>query len=260
MALSAGKRRSVVTLIVTVMVKGLAMVTTMPGAVWTAVNPPSVYYINSKSGNFFMAKGLTLATKDAVLTLPARDTCKCKAMCETMMGCVAWSLVAVAEAGECRLSQLGPSNHTPLRQTNATYAFLESSVSGEYSFKVDRLLYLKPPFKLPYEAAKNFCAAIPGHRLGIYKTMQQYNMLEEYWCPADNCTSMIYMGLEKTSSGLMFIDGTSFDDAEISDAPRLVNDGISHYAFSIYNRNLDDGTGIPALQFLCQANPLGVEW
>ncbi|XP_037776723.1 uncharacterized protein LOC119573551 [Penaeus monodon] len=184
----------------------------------------------------------------------------CKASCWAAIECVAWSFVTLADgSGQCRLANEGPTTLTVPEGTDATYYFKESAVPGVYSFKVDRLLYLTPSMQLKYEAAKAFCARIPGHRLGMYKTIQQLDMLEEYWCLSGNCPATLYMYLEKTADGVVFGDGTPFSSTEIAQTGIVMNSQTS-YTFIFYNKRVDDATETSARPFLCQANPNGVDW
>lgn len=48
------------------------------------------------------------------------------------------------------------------------------SVAGEYSVEEDKLLYLRVPKYMTFEAALAFCRKIPGHRLAMTKTLQQW--------------------------------------------------------------------------------------
>lgn len=64
-------------------------------------------------------------------------------------------------------------------------------MEGDYHLDVDGLLYLKPAGLKTYAAAKQHCERIPGHRLGIYKTMEQYQMLGNFTATTgDYCVCM----------------------------------------------------------------------
>lgn len=65
-------------------------------------------------------------------------------------------------------------------------------MEGEYHFDVDGLLYLKPDARKTYAMSKRHCEMIPGHRLGIYKTMQQYQMLGDFTTTTSNYCVCVY--------------------------------------------------------------------
>ncbi|XP_037776761.1 uncharacterized protein LOC119573676 [Penaeus monodon] len=225
-----------------------------------AQTPASVQYVASPAGNFFVVPGKSILPWDAFALFENTDSCLCKASCWAAIECVAWSFVTLADgSGQCRLANEGPTTLTVPERTDATYYFKESAVPGVYSFKVDRLLYLTPSMPLPYEDAKAFCARIPGHRLGMYKTIQQLDMLEEYWCLPGNCPATLYMYLEKTADGVVFGDGTPFSSTEIAQTGITMN-APDTYTFTFYNKRVDDNYGTSAKPFLCQANPSGVDW
>ncbi|XP_069987483.1 uncharacterized protein [Penaeus vannamei] len=222
---------------------------------------PSVHYILSKQGNFFVAPGKALKEEDAAFTLPAKNACQCKSMCFVTLECVAWSLVSLDDGtAECRIAAAGPTTYEVLEHANATYYFKEESVRGEYSFKKDNLLYLTPPFTRTYDVAKSFCSRIPGHRLGVYKTLQQLSILDPYRY-APTVPDTLYISVEKGPSGIVLGDGTLLADTALGQAVEIVtdnDDSLNVYVF--YQGKLNDGDGSRSRFFMCQANPLAVEW
>ncbi|XP_069994514.1 uncharacterized protein [Penaeus vannamei] len=222
---------------------------------------PSVYYIQSPSGNFFRAPGKTMPDAGVTQTKSPSSICECKNMCFVSLSCLAWSVVTLADGtSECRLADAGPLSYQVENNTQATYFFKEASVDGEYHLDVDRLLYLKPPIIVNYLTAKEHCQKIPGHRLGIYKTMQQYNMLGAYTTTSVTADSL-YMDLEKVGTDLYWGDGTLYTDTEIG-RNVTVRDFIKpeRYIMMFWDSELSDGRPADSRQFMCQANPLGVAW
>ncbi|XP_027207838.2 uncharacterized protein [Penaeus vannamei] len=248
-----GKKSLVMVTVVTL------LVTQLHGTVYQT--PSKVLYITSAPfGNFLVAPGMSIQPWDAFALLEDIDSCSCKVSCWAATACVAWSFVTLADgSSQCRLANKGPTDLDVVERSNATYYFKESSVPGVYSFKADRLLYLTPSMLLPYEDAKALCARIPGHRLGMYKTVQQLNMLEEYWCLPGNCPAALYMYLEKTSKGVLFGDGTPLSATEIGGTDVVMN-APDAYTFIFYNKKVDDDYPTAAKSFLCQANPMEVGW
>ncbi|XP_047468394.1 uncharacterized protein LOC125024633 [Penaeus chinensis] len=230
-------------------------------ALAAAALSPSVHYIRSAKGNFFMAPGKTIPDADVALTLPASSTCHCKSMCFVRLSCLAWSFVNLTDGtSECRLADAGPSAHLVENNTDAVYFFLQASVEGDYRFDVDGLLYLKPAELTTYASAKERCERIPGHRLGIYKTTQQYQMLGDFTATTATAGSL-YMDLKKVGDDLIWGDGTSYNDTEIGKAVVVKPFKADARDVMVFWENqLSDAWPDENRKFMCQANPIGVVW
>ncbi|XP_069978593.1 uncharacterized protein [Penaeus vannamei] len=164
----------------------VALMTVMvPHYAEATTTQPSVMYIPSPTGNFFMASGKAIPTDNASVVLPSGNLCHCKSLCWTNINCEAGSLVPLADgAAECRLAYDGPHAYEVEDIADAKYFFLESSIAGSYDFEPDNLLYLRPAELDNYDNAKRFCAMIPGHRLAMFKTMVQFDIVEPHWRPS----------------------------------------------------------------------------
>ncbi|XP_047498624.1 uncharacterized protein LOC125045428 [Penaeus chinensis] len=243
----------------TVKLASLMAVALVAGGV--AERTPSINYIQSPSGNFFRAPGKTIPPENVIQTLPASNACTCKNFCFVSLACLAWSLVNFADGtSECRITDAGPLSYEVENNTQATYFFKEAAVDGTYHIDVDRLLYLKPSIGANFLTAKQHCEKIPGHRLGIYKTMQQYNMLGAYTTTTVTIESL-YMDLVKVGMDLYWGDGTLYNDTEIGRNVD-VRDFIKpeRYIMMFWDSFVSDGRPSDIRQFMCQANPLGIEW
>nr|XP_045596404.1 uncharacterized protein LOC123757064 [Procambarus clarkii] len=95
---------------------------------------PSVTYIESRWGDFFMAENRSVVRTAAFLVLPTTNLCTCKTQCMASGKCQAWSLVETSPGvSECWLASQGPVVYgttldtttvtTTTPNTNATYFF-----------------------------------------------------------------------------------------------------------------------------------------
>lgn len=71
----------------------------------------------------------------------------------------------------------------------------------------------------------------------------------------------LYISVEKGPSGIVLGDGTLLADTALGQAVEIVtdnDDSLNVYVF--YQGKLNDGDGSRSRFFMCQANPLAVEW
>ncbi|XP_069187581.1 uncharacterized protein [Procambarus clarkii] len=219
---------------------------------------PSVHLVESVWGNFFMAKNTTFSSADTFMVVPTNSQCTCKRQCQAIMRCQAWSFVENSDGRrECRLADRGPNGYSTTYNTTATYYFRQDSVNGTYSLEKDGLLYLRARVQRIFANAKAFCAAIPGHRLVIFKTLQQKDILlalpvnDKFWV----------VDLQKNGTGAIWGDGTQYGDTELGLNFPLVTDQSPNVSVYVrYNSRLDDFFNNYQVNVLCQANPLGLNW
>lgn len=58
--------------------------------------------------------------------------------------------------------------------------FTSESTGGKYWWGKDNLLYMEAQSTVSLNQAKDYCAAIPGHRLVIFKTNVQKEILQQF--------------------------------------------------------------------------------
>ncbi|XP_066963251.1 uncharacterized protein [Macrobrachium rosenbergii] len=122
----------------------------------------------------------------------------------------------------------------------------------------DTLLYLKPNVTLNFTDAKAYCSKIPGHRLSIYKKMDQWRAIS---AKMDNNEPYWVVDLQKQDDNTaIWGDGTLYKDTEIGQNLPLQNAYSIARIYIFFNGTLDDGVSYRMRRFFCQANPFGVDW
>ncbi|CAL4136906.1 unnamed protein product [Meganyctiphanes norvegica] len=225
-------------------------------------------------GNVFKADGVALQPDDAYHKIATMNKCSCKWMCFTSGRCASWSVSPEPSGNphlwECRLSTLGPLNLTLSTDTQGTYYFFKDTVPAKYKARKDDLLYLEPDFKLDWTSAKAWCEKLPGHRLAIFKTRTQGNLLIHIQKALN--VGRLTFDLQQVSNGKAWGDGTPYDGSDtdkhleaqgvkVYDSTDPIND-IYYLALSVDQNELYlwDGQKDYPYWFICQANPLGIDW
>nr|XP_053637660.1 uncharacterized protein LOC128692536 [Cherax quadricarinatus] len=176
--------------------------------------------------------------------------------------CSAWSLVQnVGGGSECRLARGGPTNYPTINATNATYFYRQDSIPGTYSWGKDGLLYLNTMMLKKYADAKTYCASIPGHRLGIFKTIQQKDILLALPVLSSGKWAL---DLVNNGTGPVWGDGTMYYNTELGQNFSIVEipntRGVPMGIYVYISGNITTGYEDILRNFQCQFNPAGVDW
>ncbi|XP_050738108.1 uncharacterized protein LOC127009262 isoform X2 [Eriocheir sinensis] len=226
----------------------------------TAAGQPSVFYVNSVSlGNYLEKPGMTIDSKDAYLTISAKDKCSCRAACRTHPRCVAAAIVPDGQAWQCRLADEGPIFINVTEDPEATYVFWEKSLPENLYFGLgkDRMLYLVEKFRnKTFQEAKNFCRRIPGHRLAMTKTRNSFDALVDIIKETGHAWVWIDLRQqdETDKNSLVWGDNTTYSVTNIMLI--VLSRGCPFILtwWGIIRESCYDGRWIAA----CQADPLGL--
>nr|XP_027207837.1 uncharacterized protein LOC113801225 [Penaeus vannamei] len=220
---------------------------------------PLHYVTSSKFGNFFMAPGWTIAPKSVIKRTTVIDGCQCRFSCWRNTECKAWSASKLPNGTECRMTIKGPGFAKVVGDFRATYFFMERGVSGKYVFGEDNIMYLLNKAYGSFFAGIILCGSIPGHRLGIFKRLEQLEFAESYMYSKEPALSDVsYIDLRNTSEGPAFGDGTLLRDTDMGQL-EVVNASEAE-VFVHWNNMFVGVSAKTSRHFICQANPLGVEW
>ncbi|XP_071552238.1 uncharacterized protein [Panulirus ornatus] len=208
---------------------------------------------------FIITQGKTFPSAEASLVITLPNDCKCKMRCLVSVDCVAWSsLPSSNDTVECRLTELGPQEGTLIDQNDAVYGFKPSRLKSRITVfeGEDGLIYFIPLEDLRYEGAKKYCASIPGFRLAIFKTKQQFQIGVDV---GQNGGRGAFVDLRRTKTGeVVWGDGTILPTSHY---PFVAQISKVHFTkFQIWTESLDIIVN-ESLQrkLLCQGND-GYNW
>ncbi|XP_045133818.1 uncharacterized protein LOC123517609 [Portunus trituberculatus] len=236
------------------------------GSLPMATVEPSLYYINtSPLGSFLEKPGMTLSIQDAYITLRVKNRSTCRAACWSHIHCVAVAAVPDGEIIQCRLADRGPTWTNVTAASRATYTYWERSLpTGTYDLREDKMLYLVVSDRANFTAAKELCKRIPGHRLAITKTINQYETLLRI---ANEKQISLWVDLrgEKTTAGdvVLWGDDTLYSDSGASRVAKMETSPGTQVTKTRYYRlkgNVLHGTTLAKelCHPLCQAHPMGL--
>ncbi|XP_047468469.1 uncharacterized protein LOC125024762 [Penaeus chinensis] len=189
-------------------------------------------------------------------------TGQCRVSCWKNSKCGAWSVSKRQNRTECRMASRSPIKSKLEEDSRSTYFFMRNSVPGRYVFGSDNLLYLQSTRLFgTFHFAVAICKKIPGHRLAIFRKVEPLENLEGILygnAERENVNQVAYIDLRNTSRGPAFGDGTLLSDTEMGRL-EIVN-ATTGRVFVHWNNSLVGVSTDVLRQFICQANPLGVEW
>nr|XP_045588013.1 protein MTL1-like isoform X1 [Procambarus clarkii] len=222
-----------------------------------------VDYTNSTHwGNLFRAQGVAIHPDNCFLIQHFPTACACRYLCmmQYRRECQAWAAVGTGDSVECRLSDRGPQITQLVQEGAAVYYFKQGSVEGRYRWEEDHLLYLALNTSRTFTAARAFCASIPGHRLAIFKTPTQLQVLAAFASQVQASSGdMVTFDLTRSSRGLVWGDGTPYTLTTLSNYPLKDNKDPSMTSFTFLQGEVRSVKDF-AFMFLCQVNPLRVDW
>ncbi|KAG7154342.1 hypothetical protein Hamer_G017541 [Homarus americanus] len=162
---------------------------------------------------------------------------------------------------KCLLADHGPLTSELLPDSTAYYFFWIDGIPGKYyGIFLDNLLYVELNEMTSWERAKELCARIPGHRLAMYKTTTQHDIMMELYFK--NPRKGMLINARKTADGKDRVWG---DKTKFSSLPKVKlmfidagmhRPGYTVFLSRIYGKEKSAGHD----RVVCQANPRGVEW
>ncbi|KAK3872842.1 hypothetical protein Pcinc_022097 [Petrolisthes cinctipes] len=208
---------------------------------------------------FFVVSSYTFPVRpynDTVIT--NTTSCKCRNAC-LVSGerCVSWSLV---DGSECRLSSQPLDSLSPTLQphANATFYFWQKSTEGRYWWGQDNLLYMEAKTSMNILDAWEHCAAFPGHRLVIFKTTQQREILSQF---ESTNGPLLALNLMKTPDGPVWGDNTTLADTALNTPDILSIYGDANIYFVWFKNKMVNTNNVDRLRkAVCQVNPYHVAW
>ncbi|KAK3862454.1 hypothetical protein Pcinc_031690 [Petrolisthes cinctipes] len=199
---------------------------------------------------------------DVYDTLKVPNYCTCIYACWTSPECVSASLDM--EGGDsnwyCHLSPSNPLERQHVARPDNVYIFWQASIPSALLLGIqsDGLEYMALEMKMIHSNAKQECDKIPGYRLAITKSVQSYNVLQSL---ATSLGYDVLVDLYRAMGDNEWGDGTLYSDSPMSNEAELDDKGNPKTAFT-YTKDKVKGVNAMSSEhyFLCQANPLNVEW
>ncbi|XP_064120828.1 uncharacterized protein LOC135225433 [Macrobrachium nipponense] len=183
-----------------------------------------------EGNDFIVAEGLSIPAGEAFLSYPTDLLCDCRMECFRNKSCSGSSLQVVDGASVCRLTTKHARQNNFQRQQGATYIFkAETPPNIFYGLGTDNLFYHVPSKDMNYKSSTNSCQKIPGHRFAKYNTASK-NQREAM------TNVQRYVGNKD-----MWID----------------NGALFWY---LKGGEIATGDGVMSMFYLCQANPLNIDW
>ncbi|KAK4320613.1 hypothetical protein Pmani_008531 [Petrolisthes manimaculis] len=226
----------------------------------TLIYPSYTRITSAVLGTFTLVYGWKVI--DVYDTLKVPNYCTCIYACWSSPECVSARLDM--EGGDsnwqCHLSTRNPLERQHVEQPDNVYIFWEASITSGRSLGIqsDGLEYMAFETKMIHSNAKQECLKIPGYRLAITKSVQSYNVLQSL---AISLGYDVLVDLYRQMSDNEWGDGTLYTDSPMSTEAELEDNGDPETAFTATG---DKVKGVKALSsehyFLCQANPLNVQW
>ncbi|KAK7073220.1 hypothetical protein SK128_017400, partial [Halocaridina rubra] len=120
--------------------------------------------------------------------------------------------------------------------------------------ETDYFHYIVPRRGGTWISCKEDCESIPGHRLGMFQSLEQFNTLLEI---DQEIGINMRIDLECTDGVLLWGDGTNFSSTPAASVANLASN-LNYFQGSVkiyngYLRKTDPGTNI---RCICQGNPL----
>ncbi|XP_037775910.1 uncharacterized protein LOC119572988 isoform X2 [Penaeus monodon] len=211
---------------------------------------------HSALGPVMVGRGREVREADAYAVNAVASVCDCRMACWSDRRCVAASALAAKDKSVlCRLSSKGPFDSTLDDSPNATYIFW-----NEHAIIMDDgLVYTEATRIGSFVEMENLCNGVPGHRLPIFKTFVQKNVMDQLF--NRDTSRAFWVDLRKISlTDYVWGDGTPLRDTEISALLRIARGAATEAVHSVYFSSILEKSITFQERVVCQANPFGVEW
>ncbi|XP_064091290.1 uncharacterized protein LOC135204981 isoform X2 [Macrobrachium nipponense] len=229
----------------------------------TITDKPSVLYIESSYGNFFIATGKALNDSGVDWRLEVEKQCMCRILCLTNASCMAVSSEAKGNRYLCKFATRGPMNTTvdTVSNNETTYIYrLASLVGKNWGVQKDKLYYFEMPTWMTFPDGMASCRRIPGFRPPIIRIKEVLSAIQD-------SRRAHYMDLHKKPGGILeWGDSTRFTNSEnismmFYEAFTSASTGpFLRPVFYYWRGTLYDQILGNLERIVCQANPLGVDW
>ncbi|XP_064091250.1 uncharacterized protein LOC135204933 [Macrobrachium nipponense] len=239
------------------------------GAASVLGGPRLVMLTNHTRGDFIVAQDVWLQTSlsygngtvywtgSALWSGIVSSICACRNMCWAMATCLTFSYNAVSS--QCVVTDKGPHEYYFTSGTGSLIVYFTRAFGTYSSTKgPDGFLYAISSFTNDFNASKDACSRIPGHRLGVIRKMNQMDFFINLWTQSGS--SGTWVDLIGTTGGMRWGDGTYMDNTELKGKVEIVEVMDLPYAFRYTSGRLDDMSLGNSYRFLCQADPSGNGW
>ncbi|XP_066989625.1 uncharacterized protein [Macrobrachium rosenbergii] len=230
---------------------------------------PLLFFINHPRGDFILAQDVWLQTSlshgngtvywtgSTLWSGLVNSICACRNMCWTMASCLTFSYNA--KDSLCILTDKGPHEYHFTPSPGSVIAYFAKSFGNYSSTKgPDGYLYVISSVSLDFNASKDACSRIPGHRLAVFHRMDQMNFFITLWTQLDS--PQTWVDLRGTPGGMQWGDGTYMAATELKGKVEIVEVLTLPYAFRYTSSRFDDYTMDADFRILCQGDPSGNGW
>ncbi|XP_069969514.1 uncharacterized protein [Penaeus vannamei] len=130
-------------------------------------------------GAFMQTEAKALQDSDMYKAVDVSSVCECRTLCTVHLRCVSASAVPAGSSFRCRLSDKGPADSALLDDPSATYFYWPNRLAGFFhGVMADGLVYWEPEAWVSHSEAVATCNAVPEHRLAVFKTTSQLDVMK----------------------------------------------------------------------------------
>ncbi|XP_063841147.1 uncharacterized protein LOC135089502 isoform X1 [Scylla paramamosain] len=199
--------------IVMVVVVVVVVVTDAASNSWQNNTERSIVYVKgfpAAGGDLIIAPDTSVAPEDAFAIFNTTRRCACRVACFSIAACQMVAAVSREDTGkewiECRLIAVRYLSTMPhLQDDRAAVLFLWPTTFPHfhrYEVLNDRLLYLVMEGTARFTTAKRICECIPGHRLPMLKTQEQYEAFNDLTSTIGKFWSLVLLFLSYVRGSL----------------------------------------------------------
>ncbi|KAF2363129.1 C-type lectin fold [Trinorchestia longiramus] len=221
--------------------------------------PPNIHNIYSSKAGIYSTENRAVTNQSAAYhSAPSQSRCACRTMCASDVRCRAYWVLPQSTDWKCFLTEAGPFEQIPQPLDGAFYGYKKTD--AEF-FREDGMLYKMGERMETWTTAHQTCSRSKGYRLGIYKTLTQGQIIEEFFTPLyrNDEYACINVNLQENEQGWeTWGDGTPYNQYESTSYFQVYNNDIQNNIFQLAFSQvyaLHDRSLYTECYSVCQSDP-----